>query len=88
LAFVAAYLLLPALQAVNRFVFHPESFEPTIILILFWLYERARRSYRNAHLASTRAAWFAVGIGIVLPYFRGGDKPSARLVSDESLAGG
>ncbi len=55
MAFVAAYLLLPALQAVNRFVFHPESFEPTIILILFWLYERARGAAIATHISPQRA---------------------------------
>jgi uncharacterized membrane protein len=42
LALVFAYLMYPALQAVNGFVFHPESFEPLLLLSALLLFEVTR----------------------------------------------
>lgn len=42
LAVTFAYLMYPALQAVTRFDFHPESFEPLLFLAAFALYEMWR----------------------------------------------
>lgn len=125
LALTFAYLLYPALQAVNRFVFHPESFEPLLLIgavALFeiargrtavaWLPRRwalrlfaltlvlalavkedvalgvmglgvylwlARRETRVGPAITAGAAlWFALGMAVVLPHFRGG-QPSPFL---------
>ncbi len=43
LALVFAYLMFPALQAVNAFVFHPESFEPRLLLSAVVLFEISRK---------------------------------------------
>ncbi len=119
LALTFAYLMFPALQAINRFVFHPESFEPLLLIGAFAVYELWRGRARGAWLAPRRAAflfgaalllalatkedvalpvfalgaylwlarrerklgpaimvaaalWFAAGMFLVLPHFRGG----------------
>jgi uncharacterized membrane protein len=42
LVLVFSYLMYPALQAVNAFVFHPESFEPLLLLSAVVLFEVTR----------------------------------------------
>ncbi len=120
LALTFAYLMWPALQAVTRFDFHPESFEPLLFLGAFALYEiwrgrivisrlprrwarvlffvaivlallvkedvalvvaafgiylwAARRERRLGPLLLIAGlVWFAAGMLLVMPRFRGGE---------------
>lgn len=63
LALTFAYLMFPALQAVNRFVFHPESFEPLLLIGAFALLE-VWRGRAAAPWLSRR--WAAILFGVAL----------------------
>ncbi|MGE5603008.1 MAG: DUF2079 domain-containing protein, partial [Nitrososphaerales archaeon] len=56
LALTFAYLMYPALQAVTRFEFHPEAFEPFLFLAAFALYEIWRGRIEVSRLPRRRAA--------------------------------
>jgi uncharacterized membrane protein len=56
LPLVFAYLMFPALQAVNGFVFHPESFEPLLLLSAVVLFEVTRQRLKVPWLSTRRAS--------------------------------
>ena len=56
LALVFAYLMFPALQAVNGFVFHPESFEPLLLLSAVVLFEVSRHRLKVPRLSDRKAS--------------------------------
>jgi uncharacterized membrane protein len=65
LAMVFAYLMFPALQAVNGFVFHPESFEPLLLLSAVVLFEVTRNRLKIRWLSGRKASVLLV-VALVL----------------------
>jgi uncharacterized membrane protein len=56
LVLVLSYLMYPALQAVNGFVFHPESFEPLLLLSAVLLFEVTRNRLKIRRLSGRAAS--------------------------------